>query len=79
MGQNWGHNSVRVGFVFKTESELSAINDSRDWKLAENSGLSDLVRMRAATSAARADLGSNWWADEMVRIVVRLMELRDMQ
>lgn len=68
-----------VGFVFKAESELSEVNGTRDWELAENTGLPGMMRMRAAASAARSDLGSVWWADEMVRIVVRLMELRGME
>lgn len=68
-----------VGLVFKTESELSEVKGSRDWKLAENVGLPGLMRMRAAASAARSDLGSVWWADEMVRIAVRLMEFRGME
>lgn len=85
-GVDWGETGATIqrelavaGFGFKTAGELTTLDEGRDWVIAENVGLSDLVRMRAAVSAARSDLGSDWWADEMVRIVVRLMELRGLQ
>lgn len=68
-----------VGFVFKTQQELSPVNEEMGWHKAENSGLSDLVRMRAAVDVGRSELGGHWWVDEMTRIVVRLMELRGLE
>lgn len=68
-----------VGFIFKTVEECLPKSISRDWAVAQNTSLSDLVRMTAVASASRYETDtSRWWADEMVRIVVRLMELRGM-
>lgn len=66
-----------VGLVFKTVDECLPPNTSRDWKVADNTALGELVRMRAVASASRGDDKTKWWVDEMVRIVVRLMELNE--
>lgn len=68
-----------VGFVFKTWEECLTPDLARDWTMAGETALPYLVRMRAVASASRpAQDGPQWWADEMMRIVVRLMELRGM-
>lgn len=46
--------------------------------MAKDTALEYLVRMRAVASASRRQDKTEWWANEMVRIVVRLMELREM-
>lgn len=67
-----------VGFVFNTVTECTQFNYGGGWKDAENTALPDLVRMRAAAGDARKAAGSNVWVNEMVRVAVRLMELRGM-
>lgn len=68
-----------IGLVFKTFDQCSQFDPSADGKLAKNVQLPALVRMRAAVSASRpAQDGNRWWADEVMRIVLRLMELRGM-
>lgn len=67
-----------VGFRFKTAGECLPLNQDRDWAEAATAKLSRLVRARAAASAARSDAGTSWWVDEMMRILVRLIELRGM-
>lgn len=67
-----------VGFRFKTAGECLPLNEHGDWDEAANATLSRLVRSRAAASAARSDAGTSWWVDEMMRILVRLIELRGM-
>lgn len=66
-----------MGLVFKNLSECLPLNRPRDWALARDRSLPELVRMRAVASASRPTKdGSEWWIDEMMRVVVRLMELR---
>lgn len=67
---------AKVGFRFKTAVECPTLQGVGDWNDAENTALSDLVRVRATRNAARSCVGLGWWTDEMVRIVLRLMELR---
>lgn len=68
-----------VGFVFQGLSEWLGRNKERDFAVARDTSLPHLVRMRAAASAWRpVQDDSQWWVDEMMRVVVRLMELRGM-
>lgn len=68
---------AKVGFAFKTEAECGSVDISRDWRVAKNNALPHLVRMRALASASKPTMdGDQWWVDEMIRVVVRMMELR---
>lgn len=68
-----------VGFVFKTWEECLTSDTARDWTVAGDRTLPHLVRMRAVASASRPGQDDpQWWVDEIMRIVVRLMELRGM-
>lgn len=66
-----------IGLVFKSVGECPTLNNPREWVRARDASLPQLVRMRALASASRsAKDGCEWWIDEMMRVVVRLMELR---
>lgn len=68
---------ARVGFAFKTEGECGSADGLRDWEVAGNKALPYLVRMRTLASLSMPTKdGAQWWADEMMREVLRLMELR---
>lgn len=68
-----------LGLVFKSVGECLTLNNPRDWARARDTSLPELVRMMALASASRpAKDGCEWWIDEMMRVVVRLMELRGM-
>lgn len=65
-----------AGFVFNTVCDTTKYQDTGGGKEAEDESLSDLVRVRAARRGAVAELGNAIWVEEMLRITVRLMELR---
>lgn len=68
-----------IGLVFHSGGECLPLNNTRDWARARNTLLPELVRMRALASASRPSKdGCEWWIDEIMRVVVRLMELRGM-
>lgn len=69
-----------VGFVFQTIEQCLTSDTARDWGMARDRALPRLVRMRAVASASRpAQDEPQWgWVDEIMRILVRLMELRGM-
>lgn len=59
-------------------SSAKAFSNKRhqDWQNAKNPVFSDLRRITYALGNCRASIGTDWYPDEMVRIVKRLMELR---
>lgn len=65
-----------VGFVFNKTCDSVKYHGTGGWKVAEDKSLPDLVRLRGAARDARSALGTYMWVDEMMRIAVRLMELR---
>ncbi|KAL0635439.1 hypothetical protein Q9L58_005647 [Maublancomyces gigas] len=83
-GKSWGELAMfvrrdlaGVGFAFKSEDECGSADTPMDWQLVGNKSLPYLARMRSVASASKpTGDGAQWWADEMMRVVVRLMELR---
>lgn len=67
-----------VGLVFNKTCNSVKYHGTGGWKVAEDKSLTDLVRLRGAARGATAAFGQYMWVDEMVRIAVRLMELRSM-
>lgn len=67
-----------AGFVFSTVCDSTKYGDTGGWKEAENKALPDLVRVRGAARDAARAMGTYMWMEEMLRILVRLMELRGM-
>lgn len=65
-----------VGFVFNKTCDSIKYHSTGGWKVAEDKSLSDLVRIRGAARDASSWFGEAMWVDEMIRIAVRLMELR---
>lgn len=65
-----------VGFVFNTVCDSTMYQEPGGWQVAQDKSLSDLVRMRGAMVDAGKELGRAMWVEEMLRIAVRLMELR---
>lgn len=65
-----------VGLVFNNMSNNNDFNAIAEWQVAENTTLSNLVRVRAAADSARLTFINHRWMGEMLRIVVRLIELR---
>lgn len=68
-----------IGFVFKTVEQCSQFDPTAEYGVVKNLQLPALVRMRAAVMSSRPTQDSHqWWVDEVMRIVLRLMELRGM-
>lgn len=67
-----------AGFVFNTACDSTKYTEQGGGKESEDQSLSDIVRMRAAARGTKEALGASMWVDEMVRIALRLMELRGM-
>lgn len=65
-----------VGFVFNTACDSTKYSEKDSGTESEDKSLSDIVRMRAAARGTTNALGMSMWVDEMVKIAVRLMELR---
>lgn len=65
-----------VGFVFNTACDSTKYNEKGCGKESEDRSLSDIVRMRAAARGTTVNLGTAMWVDEIVKIAMRLMELR---
>lgn len=69
----------RLGFDFVTLDECAAWEVAADWMLTRDRALSLLGRMETAAGiVGQDDGGPGWWVDEILRIVVRLMQLRGM-
>lgn len=84
-GISWGDVAAKMqselttaGFVFNPACDSTKYPASGGWKDAENKSLSDMVRIRGAANDARTAFRTWSWVDAMVRITVRLMELRGM-
>lgn len=67
-----------AGFVFKAMGNNNDFDAIAVWNVAQDPTLSNLVRVTAAADSARLTLDNHRWMGEMLRIVVRLMELRGM-
>lgn len=67
-----------VGLEFKRVDECDGLDAARDFAVLGDKTLPVLVRMKAAASAARPGDDCERWAEEVMRVVVRLMELRGM-
>lgn len=65
-----------VGFVFNNMGNNNDFDAIAEWGVAQNATLSKLVRVRAAADSARLTAVNHRWMGEMLRIVVRLIELR---
>lgn len=67
-----------VGFVFNKTCDSVKYHSTGGWEVAKDKSLPDLVRLKGAARDARSAYGTYMWVDEMMRIAVRLMELRGM-
>lgn len=65
-----------AGFVFNNMGNNNDFDGIAEWQVAQNPTLSNLVRVRAAADSARLTFVNHRWMGEMLRIVVRLIELR---
>lgn len=65
-----------VGFVFNGLGNNNDFDAIAEWQVAQNATLSNLVRVRAAADSARLTLINHQWMGDMLRIAVRLIELR---
>lgn len=67
------------GLRFATPSYFPETDRSLDWKRAADTNSSDLARIQGLSDHCRPFLGHDWYTDEMIRVVQRLMELRGFQ
>lgn len=65
------------GFHFDTSESYAAGHKTRTWTESRVVALRPRARIMIGSEACRAELGTGWYTDEMIRIVHRLMELRD--
>lgn len=68
-----------VGLQFATHTLFVAGNEGTDWgnwKRARDTASSHLKRIGFMVESSRCVSGTQWYPDEMLRIVKRLMELR---
>lgn len=78
IGVNVQRELAAAGFVFHTAHETLVVDQTVSWKEAADKSLSDLVRIRAARTCARAAITQAVWVEELLGVTVRLMELRGM-
>lgn len=67
-----------VGFIFNKTCDSVKYHSTGGWSVAEDKSLTDLARLRGAARDARSAFGKYMWVDAMMRIAVRLVELRSM-